>query len=912
VTVRETNYAVAIGQPLYASATGSTVLDNPFVAPNGVIDFWLDTAQRVSILVEAEGEQAILAYLDAFPAPEEVVSSTAPLKVTNVPTTSGQVLLSTATAGVVQWGDPPVGTGLTPVVVASSQSFNTGADPIGWTFTGSNSTHSYDPLILPPGTNYLYALHGQTTAASGVLTVTGPTFTLLEAGSLSLWVKSTVQTGDTFQVKVTNTVPTTTVLGTISETRDWGFYSYPLAAGTYTPKFVYTGTTPFTGTSHDVWMTGYVARYGGNVPSHTHAGAGASSVALGTSSVASAAFSTAVGATASSTGSNATAYGYGASASGNSSLAVGTGAIANADYAMAVGAGAAGSGAATAWTAVGYNASATGLESVAIGKSAQATADYATAVGSSAQVNSASGVAIGQNAQALAASGVALGAGAVVGATHINSVALGAGATSTGSNQIVLGNAGGMTIIPGSLQNYGLVSLGTQGSRVGFYGSTGNVQQTVNGSDDGNVTLRTLTTALANMGLIVNNSIQQPAQFRNPVGIIDYFYHQDPADGTLGNADFDYRPYTYAPLAFSSNTPYPAGPQWSVGTDHNAYKGLATGLGAMKNMYTPKQTSVFVTTFTGTGNKVCIAVRHTGQTDSSAAAGYLIIDQAANTIAFATKAAGALSNVYTVAGGNSVSLATLPYTLFDGLAHGHMITVSGNYVMYADSFQTPFFTPVFFYDPALNATGTYVGIDVNATTTKFNYLAFLPPHSFDNFRVTGALSNAPTSEPWWPVNSGAGAASTVSVAGNLQITGASGGYSLNYILTTNNSDLKAVRTKWGAGTPTTAMGMILCYVDPNNYYFCNNSQVLRVLAGVTTTLATYSSNMVATDLMLVTHTAVGGIQVSRNGVVVATTSDTSPAMLASNRFGLGVRGVGVANFAYFWVADNYNAGVIYK
>lgn len=917
VTVREVNFAVPIAQIMWSDATStssSAIMANPFTAVNGVIDFWLDTPQRVSLLVQSEGVQDILVYLDAPPAPKEIVSSTSPMKIVNAPTTSGQVLLSTGTTGEFQWGNPPTGTGLTPVVVVSSQSFSAGFDPVGWGFSGTNSSHTYDPGTLPPSTNYTYSLHGTLTAASASLTVTGPTFTLLESGTLAVWLKTSLQAGETVTAQVTSPGPTTTVLGTINSTRDWGFYSYNLAAGTYTPSFVFAGTGTFTGTAHDMWMTGYVSTYGGNVPPHTHAGSGSNSVALGLSAVASGTAATAVGASSQATNTNSTAYGYNAHATGNSALAMGINASATADYALAVGSGASGSGTATAWTAVGYNATASGQEAVAIGKNATASADYASAVGSGASASAASSVAIGQSASAQATNGVAIGQGAVVGATHINSVALGSGAATTGSNQIVLGNAGALTIIPGSLQNYGLVSLGQTNSRVGFYGSTGNIQQVVSGSDDGNVTLRTLTSALANMGLIVNSSLQQPGQFTNPVGVIDFFYHQDPADGSLGNADFDYRPYTYAPLAFSSNTPYPSGPQWYVGGDHNAYKGFATGLGVLKSMYRPQHTSVIVSSVqaASTGNKICIAFRHTGQTDSSAASGYIIFDQAAGTMSMATKAAGALSNVYTVASGNSVNISSTPYTPFDGNQHGHMVSVSGTTVMYADTSQAPM-SPTFFYDPALNASGTYIGLDINATTTKFNALYFLPMASWDNFRVTGALTNAPTSEAWWPVVSGGGSGVTVSVAGNLQLTSVSAGYAIAYILPAANSDAKTVRTKWAAGTtPSTSMGIVGRYVDPNNYYFVNNSQITRVLSGTQTTLVTLSQTFVAGDQMAVTFSTSGLIQVFRGNSLIGSTTDTTSTLLASNRFGLGARGAATANFTYMLLTDNYNASVVYK
>jgi hypothetical protein len=826
---------------------------------------------------------------------------------------SGQVLLSTSTAGQAQWGNPPSGTGLTPVVVVSSQSFTSGADPAGWSFVQNNgAAHSYDPLTIPPGTNYQYSLKMTQSANNGTVTLTGPTFTLLESGRLSLWIKTALSSTETVTVKVSDAGAVQTTLRTVNASRDWGFYAFDLAPGTWTPIITYTGQAAFFPGDHSAWLTGYVAQYGGNIPPHNHNGTGTNSVALGTGATATATAATAVGVNADATNTNATAYGFNANATGLNSLAVGYNATAGGDYSMAIGSGATGNAAVQAWVALGYGANATGTEAVAVGKNAAAQADYASAVGSGAAVGATgtSAVAIGQNAVANGANSVAIGQGATVGATHNNSVAFGSGATTTSSNQIMLGNAAAITTVTGSLQNYGLASLGSPDSRVGFYGSAGNTIQTVSGSDDGNVTVRTLVQALANLGLIVNNTLQQPLSSPNPIGVIDFFYHQDPGDGSLGNADFDFAPYSYFPLAFSDQSPYPSGPQWFVGADHNAYKGYMGGLGVLKNFYNPRQSFIINATFTGTGNKLCFAIRHTGASGSAAAAAYLILDQAANTISLATKAAGDPSATYTVAGGNSVSLATVGSLPFDGTTHAHYVSVSGSNVMYVDSALG---TPIFFTAPAMNLTGTYIGLDFAQTTTKFNNISFLPPQTFDGFKTTGALSNAASGEAWWPVTSGAGAAVTVSAAGNLSLTGAASGYALAYVLTGANSSGKTLATKWNASiTPTTAMGVVGRYVDPNNYYFCNNSQITKVVGGTQTVLATYSSNMAAGDRMYVIFNANGQIVVQRNNTVVATTSDTTPALLASNRYGLGVRGTGTAGFQYIWVYDNFNTAVTFK
>lgn len=919
VTVREVNYAIPLAQTMWASSDGTDVLPNPFTASNGTIDFWLDTAQRVSLLVQSSGVSDILVYLDAQPSPDQIVTSTsAPLAIVNTPSTSGQVLLSTGTAGQAQWGTAPTGTSLTPIVVTGSQSFNAGSDPAGWTFAGSGgATHSYDPATLPPGTTYFYSLHMKQSANSGVETATGPVFTLLEAGSLAIWMKANLATGENFKINTTDPSHVTTARGTYTATRDWGFYLLSLPAGTYTPSFVYTGNSTYDNTvPHDVWMTGYVSQYGGNVPPHNHNGSGTNSVALGTSATASATGSVAVGATASATGTNASALGYGASASGNSALAAGMGAVAGPDYSLAVGAGAVGSASATAWTSVGYGANANGQEAVAVGRSATASSDYSVAIGSGAAAGASgtAAVAIGQGATAVPANGVAIGHGATVGSTHTNSVALGNGAATTAPSQVMLGSPGSVAVVPGGMQNYGAASLGGQGSRVGFYGAAGQTQQVVSGSDDGNVTLRTLVQALAGLGLIVNNTLQQPAQFPSPVGPIDFFVRQDAGDGSLGQSDFDFAPYTYLPLAFANQTTYPSGPNWLIGTDHNAYKGAVDGLGALKNLYTARQTFQFATAIQSatTGNKICLALRHTGLSTDSAACGYIVLDQAAGTISLGVKAPSTKSGVITVSAGNSVNLSTYSLTPFDAASHTHLVSVSGGNVVYQD-LSTPTSVPVCFNDNTMNTTGTYAGVDLNTTTTQVNSLSFLPPQTWARFPSVAAITNttALSSGETWTVNlSGSGAAAAVTAAGNAQLIGATSGYSYIWALASPNTLGRTTQTKFGTGTLTATMGMLGRVQDVSNYYMVNSTQIVKVTAGTASTLANHSSTFVAGDTMKVQWAASGAITVFRNGTQVSLATDT--AFVANNRYGLGVHGAGTVNFGYFLGSDMYNAGVIYK
>lgn len=913
VTVREVAYAIPIAQPIYSGPTGDDELSNPYTTASGVIDFWLDTPQRVALLVQADGQSDTVVYLDAPPPPEQIVATDSPLEIVNTPSVSGQVLLSTSLAGQAQWGNPPSGTGLTPVVVVASESFSTGSDPGDWSFTATNGgTHGYDAAI-PPGTNYTHSLTLTQTANSGTSVVTGPTFTLLESGRVSMWIKTDIASTETLVVEIVDSSSVHTVQATINQDQDWGFFAFDVAAGTWHSMITYTGQAVFDGTAtHQVHLTGYVAQYGGTVPPHTHDGTGTDSTALGEGAVASATGSTAVGAAATASGINASALGYNASAAGTSTLAAGYNASAPTDYSLAVGAGATGSATATAWAAVGQNANAGGQEALAVGKGATVSSDYGVAVGSAATVgvSAASAVAIGQNASAQAQNAVAIGQDTVVGSGHDNSVALGSGATTTSSNQIMLGNQGALATVLGSMQNYGIVSLGTPGSRIGFYGSAGNVQQVVQGSDDGNVTLRTLVQALGNMGLIINNSVQQPVPFKSPVGVIDYFYHQDPGDGSLGVSDFDFQPYAYAPLAFSSKNPYPSGPQWYVGSDHNGYKGFASGLGAMKNVYTTKQSALFIASTVGTGNKICLTVRHTGEEGSTAACGYFILDQDADTLGFFVKEAGSDSDTFTQIG----SLVTLSTSglgnIFDGNQHSLVIQASGPNVMFLcpDLLSNPFS----WTSNLLNATGTYVGIDFNQDTTQLNAVIFVPQETWDSFETVGNLVNALSGEAWWPIVSGSGASASVSSIHNLHLVGATSGYALAYVLTQATTGIKTIQTRWATGTvPTTAMGVVGRYTDSNNYIFINNSQITRILSGTQTTLATLSQTFVAGDVMRADFNAkTGSIQVYRNGALIGSVTDTN--FLTSPRYGLGTRGAATANFSYLWVFDAYNLGVIYK
>lgn len=513
VTVREAGQSVRVAQPLYAGPTGDEQLTNPFITSSGVIDFWMDLPQRVSVLVQKEGYSDILVYLDGAPAPEETARTDSPLLIVGeqVP---GSVLLAGETPGQAVWGPVPASSGVTPRVTVIHEDFSLARDPAGWSFTQAASSARDYPSEAPTDWGLSRSLHGKHTGNAGNLAVVTPGFTLTEAGFVSLWVRPTLATGESVTIAATTQGGTKTVLETITTTRPWGYYRYPLAAGTYQSVSVeFQGAATFVaGTGHEMWMTGLQVLYGGTVPEHTHSGSGSSSVLLGASAVASGVSSVAVGTGAQATGTNATAFGARAQASATDALAVGPDAKATSQNAVAVGARATGSLASTGWTAVGTDAYVDSQDGTAIGRTAKTYGQSGTAIGYTAYVGPGANnaVAVGRNAQALAPGSLALGANTVVAAGHSGSTAVGDAAKTTAAEQIMLGNADTplrSVVVAQKLYALAGVNFGTDAtSRLGFYGAEGTTRPTVTGSDGGNLALRGLLGALHALGLINNTT----------------------------------------------------------------------------------------------------------------------------------------------------------------------------------------------------------------------------------------------------------------------------------------------------------------------------------------------------------------------------------------------------------------------
>ena len=106
VTVRKSGVNEAISQSIYAGPlAGAAVLSNPMTIDGGFIDIWLDTPERVNLLIQSGTMSPISIWLDAQPPATEVVRSAYPLVITNAPG-AAKVLTGTSDTQAA-WGAVP-------------------------------------------------------------------------------------------------------------------------------------------------------------------------------------------------------------------------------------------------------------------------------------------------------------------------------------------------------------------------------------------------------------------------------------------------------------------------------------------------------------------------------------------------------------------------------------------------------------------------------------------------------------------------------------------------------------------------------------------------------------------------------------------------------------------------------------
>lgn len=104
VTVCDPGTTTPIVQLLYATQNGDPTLSNPFLADSGVIDFYLNNAQDVALVLTYGASTLIVDYQQVLPPADEIMTAGGPVTVTNGPST-GFILAGTDSSHAA-WVDP--------------------------------------------------------------------------------------------------------------------------------------------------------------------------------------------------------------------------------------------------------------------------------------------------------------------------------------------------------------------------------------------------------------------------------------------------------------------------------------------------------------------------------------------------------------------------------------------------------------------------------------------------------------------------------------------------------------------------------------------------------------------------------------------------------------------------------------
>ena len=121
VLVRKSDINEPISQPIYAGPAASAVVQvNPMMIDSGFVDIWLDTPERVNLLIRFGTMDPISIWLDAQPPASEVVRSAFPLIIMNAPT-AAKVLTGTSDTQAA-WADVP-----SPPPGSAPEHFHSGA-----------------------------------------------------------------------------------------------------------------------------------------------------------------------------------------------------------------------------------------------------------------------------------------------------------------------------------------------------------------------------------------------------------------------------------------------------------------------------------------------------------------------------------------------------------------------------------------------------------------------------------------------------------------------------------------------------------------------------------------------------------------------------------------------------------------
>lgn len=383
------------------------------------------------------------------------------------------------------------------------------------------------------------------------------------------------------------------------------------------------------------------------------------------------------------------------------------------------------------------------------------------------------------------------------------------------------------------------------------------------------------------------------------VGKIDGLFRNSPGDGTLGLPDYSLVPYQYLPML----EPAGGGTTWVIDHNHSAsygaFKGSPDGLGAFRdvsaggsaNAYAvdvipqvtgSKQTGTPRTPDIAWGPKdFAFALRHSGaSTWDGATRAYLAFDSTANTVGMqltTPAAAGPWDS-------EIADSAAIPFTgsrpqIWNGQAHNVIASTIGQNVLCIidGAFAVPFRLPRAYHRNSngtintgvfadLPSTGKYGAFDCRGTSTWLYGWTALDSASGDFFYYDmGALTTqvAPTTS-YTPSALPSGEAwtltGTVTASKNGLLLNASSSAFFNV-----RNPYGYICTKWGA--VATGGGVVFRRQDASNYLLLTSTALVKVVAGVSTTLFTFTLGPWGVDADVVIHNEPSRVTVCVQGVV---------------------------------------------
>lgn len=398
------------------------------------------------------------------------------------------------------------------------------------------------------------------------------------------------------------------------------------------------------------------------------------------------------------------------------------------------------------------------------------------------------------------------------------------------------------------------------------------------------------------------------------VGNIDGFFRSNPGDGTLGLPDMSRVPYVYAPML----EPVGGGLTWVIdqfrGDGLGAFKGSPDGMGALRdvaaggsnNAYAveviPQNTGARQTGATRTPDTVwgpqdfALAVRHPGtSTWDGSTRCYVAFDKTAKTIGIRmTTPSSAGPWDAEIADSAPIALPSA-INLWDGNSHWISVGTIGQHVLVTidNAWAVPFRGPRAYHrnaDGSINTSifstfplgGSYGGFDARGTQSWLYGWRALNVVSGDLFFYDyGPLvTQSPNATTFTPTNAISGEPYTITgtVTGSKDGVLLAASSSASFTVT---QPYGVICTRWGTSVATGG-GLVLRRQDASNYLLLTSTALVKVVAGVSTTITSLplSINAGANVVVRNTPTYISVyVDGSRYGTVINTTQFAAAAGL---------------------------------